>query len=245
MRAGRFVLSAILVAVTVVPAFAQGNGPRTIAPSGPNDTGRKGQPVVNDTTNDAPIELAFGRNEFECHEGIPLIVEVVGNGGSALITYDVGAPVPVSLLLDIDGTKFSNGAQSVQVDPDRIIYEDQDYRDDCFLPGSTSNNTGEGFIADTEEPEADFGRNDLFAMEFPLAAKTGGGIVRSGPGMDFGKVTSLAEYADVTVLEPTGVDMNGYPWFKIGYRGGREGFMWGGIICSIEVMREGTYGLCP
>ncbi|WP_157967544.1 MliC family protein [Cohaesibacter intestini] len=79
---------------------------------------------------------------------------------------------------------------------------------------------------------------------FPLQAATGGGIVRGGPGTQFRRLTSLPEFAPITVTGSTGVMFNGYPWFTIQYRGNRNGFMWGGIICSTHTPFQGTFDSC-
>lgn len=63
-------------------------------------------------------------------------------------------------------------------------------------------------------------------------AASWGGVVRSGPGMRHRRLTSLRERERIKLLENTGVMMNGYPWFRIRFRGGRTGYQWGGIICS-------------
>jgi len=63
-------------------------------------------------------------------------------------------------------------------------------------------------------------------------AASWGGVVRSGPGMKYQRLTSLRENERVKLIENTGVMMNGYPWFRIRYRGKRTGYQWGGIICS-------------
>lgn len=81
------------------------------------------------------------------------------------------------------------------------------------------------------------------ASNFP--AGSWGGIVRAGPGMDFAKVTSLNEGDPVTVLEHTGVMMNGYPWFKIKFRGNKTGYHWGGIMCAVGAPRDGLFEVCP
>lgn len=76
-----------------------------------------------------------------------------------------------------------------------------------------------------------------------------GGSVRSGPGTEFGKIGSLKEGALVELEDNTGVQMNGYPWFKITQYndvGGvtLSGFQWGGILCSFNG-RDGVHQTCP
>jgi len=79
---------------------------------------------------------------------------------------------------------------------------------------------------------------------FPLRAQTGGGVVRSGPGTNFRRITSLGQFENIRVMRNTGVMMNGYPWFQIRFRGGRRGHMWGGIICSTNQPFSGTFDTC-
>ena len=78
---------------------------------------------------------------------------------------------------------------------------------------------------------------------FPHAARTFGGIVRSGPGMDFPKVASLEEGIAVTLVADAGVDMGGFQWFAITWRG-KKGFMWGGIMCSKGDHVTGVLSVC-
>lgn len=87
--------------------------------------------------------------------------------------------------------------------------------------------------------------NEQVAME----GASWGGSVRSGPGIEFGKVGSLKEGALVELEENTGVQMNGYPWFKItqyNSAGGvtLSGYQWGGILCAFDA-REGVHETCP
>ncbi len=67
---------------------------------------------------------------------------------------------------------------------------------------------------------------------FPVRAISLGGNVRSGPGMQFTDIGSIAEGSEIRLLENTGVVMNGYPWFRIEEMNGDTGFQWGGIICG-------------
>lgn len=76
-----------------------------------------------------------------------------------------------------------------------------------------------------------------------FAAKSWGGIVRSGPGQNFARIASLNEGEPITVLEQTGAQFQGRPWFKISFRG-RVGYHWGGIICPIGRPVPGTFEVC-
>lgn len=87
--------------------------------------------------------------------------------------------------------------------------------------------------------------NEQMAME----GASWGGSVRSGPGTEFGKIGSLKEGALVELEANTGVQMNGYPWFKITQFdsvGGvtLSGYQWGGILCAFDA-RDGVHQTCP
>jgi hypothetical protein len=77
-----------------------------------------------------------------------------------------------------------------------------------------------------------------------FTAKSWGGVVRSGPAMDSKKLASLTEGERILVIESSGVEMNGYPWFKIRYRGNNIGYQWGGIICPVGKPVAGTFQKC-
>lgn len=82
------------------------------------------------------------------------------------------------------------------------------------------------------------------AFDRPVAAGSWGGVVRSGPGMDYARVTTLREGERVELLYNTGVMRDAYPWFLIRFRGGQLGFQWGGILCRLEVPVDGLYETC-
>jgi hypothetical protein len=75
-------------------------------------------------------------------------------------------------------------------------------------------------------------------------AKSWGGVVRSGPGMDYPKVASLAEGQPITLLEYADVPVfNGYSWFKIKF-GTKTGYQWGGILCGVGKQIPGAFETC-
>ena len=80
--------------------------------------------------------------------------------------------------------------------------------------------------------------------EFPTPAGSWGGVVRDGPGQNYRKVDSLQEGDPVTLIGPTDVMDNGYPWFRIAYAGGGSGYQWGGILCSIGAERPDLFQTC-
>lgn len=93
--------------------------------------------------------------------------------------------------------------------------------------------------AEGEEPEVDG------AIPYPVLAGSWGGIVRAGPGRDHARLATLTEGERITLVEPTDVEDDGFLWFRIEYRNGREGYHWGGIICAVGAPIPGTYETCP
>ncbi len=89
------------------------------------------------------------------------------------------------------------------------------------------------------EPEIDG------SIPYPILAGSWGGIVRAGPGKQHARLATLAEGESITLIEPTHVEQDGFLWFRIEYRGNREGYHWGGIICAVGEPIPGTYETCP
>lgn len=79
---------------------------------------------------------------------------------------------------------------------------------------------------------------------FPVEAGSWGGKVRTGPGSSFKQVAGLKEGDTVTIVENTGVQMNGFPWFKIEFGDGQSGYKWGGVLCSRNTKVKGTFRQC-
>lgn len=75
-----------------------------------------------------------------------------------------------------------------------------------------------------------------------IEARSYGGKVRAGPGMEFDQIASLREGDAMTLLNNTGVAMNGYDWFFIRLPDGQEGYQWGGLLCSDALHVAGIYG---
>src|ERR1044072_6405237 len=78
----------------------------------------------------------------------------------------------------------------------------------------------------------------------PIDAGSWGGVVRSGPGQHYARLTALREGERVALLFNTGIMWNDFPWFLIRFRDGQLGFMWGGILCSRGAQATGTYQSC-
>jgi hypothetical protein len=69
-----------------------------------------------------------------------------------------------------------------------------------------------------------------------------GGVVRAGPGVEYPKLASLPEGQPIRIVEDSGVEMNGYVWFKIVW-GNKRGFQWGGIMCASRPV-PGVFEVC-
>lgn len=71
-----------------------------------------------------------------------------------------------------------------------------------------------------------------------------GGVLRSGPGMEYGKVASMQEGDPVDIVEDTGIWFNDYKWYKVSTHRG-QGYHWGGIFCvNLDTQVEGIFGRC-
>ena len=81
-------------------------------------------------------------------------------------------------------------------------------------------------------------------IKMNVRGRSWGGKLRAGPGMKYDKIGSLGEGDRVTLLENTGVEMNGYNWFKIRRSNGQEGYKWSGILCSGALHVIGIYEKC-
>jgi hypothetical protein len=103
----------------------------------------------------------------------------------------------------------------------------------------------QSFRADKQCKSADHGANEPApSNDFPREAGSWGGVVRSGPGREFSRLGALAEGERITLVENTGVMDNDYSWFKIRYRGNREGYQWGGIVCGLGQPIDGAFETC-
>jgi hypothetical protein len=80
------------------------------------------------------------------------------------------------------------------------------------------------------------------AAAFPLQGRSLGGVVRAAPGMESRRIGSLRENEPILIVKKTDVEMNGYAWFEIRWRG-RTGYQWGGIMCA-DTALEGIYQAC-
>jgi hypothetical protein len=56
------------------------------------------------------------------------------------------------------------------------------------------------------------------------------------------RLGSLRENEPIDIVKDTDVEMNGYRWFAIRWRG-RSGYQWGGIMCS-QAPLDGIFQTC-
>jgi len=121
----------------------------------------------------------------------------------------------------------------------------------CFVPSSSWQSADpdcldvvEQMIAREEAYKS--GKKSADAIDMKgLPGQSWGGILRTGPGMDYPKKASLHEGDKVRILEDTGIWFNGYKWYRISSPKG-EGFKWGGILCTEgQAPPDGIYLQCP
>lgn len=154
---------------------------------------------------------------------------------------------------------YANGQTSLAIASDqkriavRVVGEEPL---DCVFPapeGAAGRSAGNGTDAGQpagEKPVAvkPVAKNPTTATADPaskgFAAKSWGGVVRSGPGMEFKQVASLKEGEKIMVIEDAGVEMNGYRWYKIRFGASRTGYQWGGILCPIGKTVAGAFQSC-
>ena len=71
-----------------------------------------------------------------------------------------------------------------------------------------------------------------------------GGKLRAGPGVNHRQVGSLVEGTFITIVSNSGVRFDGYDWFEVDAGNGRQGFQWGGIMCSNGQQIAGVFDQC-
>lgn len=80
--------------------------------------------------------------------------------------------------------------------------------------------------------------------EITYTGRSLGGKVRDGASMSGRQIASLYEGDPITILNDSGVEMNGYDWFEIKFKNGKTGYQWGGIMCSDNLKIDGIYEQC-
>ena len=81
-------------------------------------------------------------------------------------------------------------------------------------------------------------------FEEPVAVSTYGGVVRSGPGMEYSNVVSMYKGDPVALIAVTDAEMDEFAWFQIRYRDGLNGYALGGLLCPREAAIEGIKEHC-
>ena len=90
---------------------------------------------------------------------------------------------------------------------------------------------------DDDPPERD-------TQDDTMRGQSYGGILRSGPGMNYGKVASLQEGDPIDIIQDTGKWFDGYKWYKVRTHLG-VGYHWGGIFCiDLDTQIEGILDKC-
>lgn len=178
--------------------------------------------------------------EYSCNEGIPLIVEFINTNSSsiAVISHDSSPRIALDNVRSGSGARYTDGNWVLHVKGDTALVGTQGQTDDvCHKVGAQQHHQQNNHQQHNNQ-------NHGQHISFPRQAKSWGGIVRSGPGQHYRKVGSLREGEWVIILERTNEIFQDRPWFKIKYRGGRIGYKWGGILCSVGEFVEGTFQTC-
>lgn len=106
----------------------------------------------------------------------------------------------------------------------------------------TDTGAGETVPCRLETAAAPSGGNSGVALNAPGLSL--GGKIRSGPGVNFPQIGSIRGTRPITILNNSGVRMDGYDWFEIRDGNGNTGFQWGGIMCSPNGQVAGVYERC-
>ncbi|GJM02944.1 MAG: hypothetical protein DHS20C08_14450 [Rhodomicrobium sp.] len=169
------------------------------------------------------------RVEYSCDEGIPMIVEFLNTSQTSIATvsHDSGPKVVLEQIVSGSGSQYSNGEWTLSAKGDTAHLSWGDGGHTCTRVGAHANKP----------------HHQNQDVSLPRKAKSWGGIMRSGPGTNYRKMSSLREGEWIMILERTDRFMGDYPWFKIKARG-RIGYKWGGILCSVGPQIQGTFQQC-
>ena len=77
-----------------------------------------------------------------------------------------------------------------------------------------------------------------------LPGRSYGGILRSGPSMEYPQIASLKYMQKLTLVKKDDHSWNGFNWFKVKTSSGMIGYQWGGILCSTKNQQVGLYKMC-
>ena len=203
-------------------------------------------------------------------KNIPGISAVIAIVSSCLVTFEAHASLDDQYTCDAIGdgnyvltisSADSKKAEAIYVlgldspsaaDESELINLDAEILDEGFkYTGDGIEFVGSGkqaFLVDTKAKvvvkcsvtaQASDGSKTINKPGFSL-----GGKIRSGPGVDYPQIGSVFGTKPITILEDTGVFMNGYTWFKIKLGNGDTGYQWGGILCSAAEPIKGVYERC-
>lgn len=176
------------------------------------------------------IQAAASGPNFFCDGGEITINVTLPDEGEELARIDFEGEDPVELEpVDADGeARFEGGGYVLTRGDDRMTLE--------LLDGQLTECVSAETLARQRGAAA-------AVTNLPAPGFSYGGKVREGPGTNHPQVGSLQQKEPVTLLEDTGIDLNGYSWFKIEFGDGQTGYQWGGILCSPRQI-EGLFNPC-
>lgn len=146
---------------------------------------------------------------------------------------DSGEPRVLTLRQKYDGwrTVYENEDMTMVINADAAMLYGTFGMSDCFASRSVV--VGDGWQGGGQEVS---GEGQVWTEWLaPGGAITWGGNVRSGPGEDFKRVAGVPLGVNVETIAVTDrMWLDEYPWYKVRLPNGTEGYIAGGLLCSVE-----------
>lgn len=73
------------------------------------------------------------------------------------------------------------------------------------------------------------------------SAVSWGGRMRAGPGLTFTQTASLSRGQNLRIISQTDKTYLDRPWFQVRLENDDKGYVWGGILCSLDSGVDGTF----
>ena len=186
----------------------------------------------------APSAYASMNDQFTCEplgDGAYIVVIDATNPDNAEAIYSMG--------MDSGNTQNSTPLKRAP-SASGVLYIGEDIsfhskgNEGVLTSGTETVNCSYASNEATQEPQA--GGSEI--LNVPGLSL--GGKVRSEPNTSSRQLGSTPYKTPVTILENTGIRMDGYDWFKISFGNNQTGFQWGGIMCSPNAPLPGVFESC-
>lgn len=185
---------------------------------------------------------------FMCPRNQAVTITVTGPNSITAVPIEGGS---MAFQATGNGLKFMNGEYEVTITQDQTSakFSIPDFGDvTCtFEPGASADGrSGIGNIGGPGEqqprrPPAQRPKSAAAGNQLPMTGRSLGGVVRAGPSQDAPRIRSMSENEGLDILS-RGPKWNDYNWFRIS-SAGREGWQWGGIMCS-DAPLDGIFEQC-